>query len=101
MYRDAGQWEEALRVVKAKGSTREAAELALEWAHSVGAEVGGKLIQRQGMADDCIALACQKEQVKSTFLIIHFTVGLLSNSFSLNSSLNLLLVWLKLQRLNN
>ena len=63
MYRDAGQWEEALRVCKAKGSSREAAELALEWAQSVGPEVGGKLIQRQGIAEECINLACQKEQV--------------------------------------
>lgn len=63
MYRDSGQWEDAFRVVRAKGSAKEAAALALEWALSVGPEVGGKLLSRHGMAEECISLACDQEMV--------------------------------------
>jgi hypothetical protein len=63
MYRDCGLWEDAFRVAQAKGSAKEAASLALEWAVSVGPEVGGKLLLRHGMAEECIALACDQEMV--------------------------------------
>lgn len=69
MYRDCGLWEDAFRVVRAKGSPKEAAALALEWALSVGPEVGGKLLLRQGMAEECIALACDQE-------MFEFAVGM-------------------------
>ena len=36
MYRDCGLWEDAFRVAQAKVSANEAAELALEWALSLG-----------------------------------------------------------------
>ncbi len=64
MYRDCGLWEDAFRVSQAKGSANEAAALALEWALSVGPEVGGKLLLRYGMAEECIALACDQEMVQ-------------------------------------
>lgn len=63
MYHDAGQWEEAFRVARSKGTAKEAAVLALEWALSVGPEVGGKLLLRHGMAEECISLACDQEMV--------------------------------------
>lgn len=63
MYRDAGQWEDSFRVVRDKGSAKEAAALALEWALSVGPEVGGKILSRYGMAEECIALASDQEMV--------------------------------------
>ena len=63
MYRDCGLWEDAFRVAQAKGSANKAAVLALEWALSVGPEVGGKLLLRYGMAEECIALACDQEMV--------------------------------------
>lgn len=63
MYREAGQWEDAFRVSRAKGSAKEAATLALDWALSVGPEVGGKLLSRHGMAEECISLACDQEMV--------------------------------------
>lgn len=63
MYYEAGQWEEAFRIVRLKGTPREAAVLALEWAMSLGPELGSKLLVRNGMLDDCITLACEKELV--------------------------------------
>ncbi len=68
MYREAGQWEDAFRVARAKGSAKEAATLALDWALSVGPEVGGKLLSRHGMAEECISLACDQEMVFHLFL---------------------------------
>ena len=64
MYREAGQWEEALRIVRAHGSDEESCSLALDWAIFVGPEVGGKLLLRHGIVADCIELACRKESVK-------------------------------------
>ena len=63
MYYEAEQWEEAFRIVRIKGTLREAAVLALEWAVALGPEVGCKLLVRNGMLDDCITLACEKELV--------------------------------------
>jgi hypothetical protein len=65
MYRDCGVWEDALHAAKGKGSANEAAALALKWALSEGLEVGGKLLLRyaRGMAEECIALACDQEMV--------------------------------------
>lgn len=63
MYRDAGQLEEAFRVARTRASAKEAAALALDWAVSLGAETGGKLLARNGMIDECINLACDKEMV--------------------------------------
>lgn len=67
MYYEAGQWEEAFRIVRLKGTPREAAVLALEWAMTLGPEVGSKLLIRNGMLDDCITLACEKELVLLRF----------------------------------
>ena len=63
MYREAGQWEEALRIVRAHGTNEESCSLALDWAVFVGPEVGGKLLLRHGIAHDCIEMACRKEMV--------------------------------------
>lgn len=68
MYRDAGQWEDSFRVVRDKGSAKEAAALALEWAVNVGPEVGGKILSRYGMAEECIALASDQEMVQITII---------------------------------
>ena len=63
MYRESGQWEEALRVARAHASTEESCALALDWAIFVGPEVGGKLLLRNGIIDQCVDMACQKELV--------------------------------------
>ena len=68
MYRDGGQWEEAFRAARTYGGREEAVAVALEWALSVGPEVGGKPLLRNGITDECIALACSKQLVRCTFL---------------------------------
>ena len=69
MYRDAGQWEEAFRAARSHGTRQEAADLALQWAVSVGPDIGGKLLVRNGMADECLSLACDKELVSEFSLL--------------------------------
>lgn len=93
MYRESGQWEEAFRVARAKGSAKESAALALEWALSVGPEVGGKLLSRHGMAEECISLACDQEMVYSR-KIPHKKLNPKFLIF-VNFSLNLPWAWLK------
>lgn len=63
MYREAGQWEEAFRTARTHAEAKEAYSLALEWALNVGPEVGGKLWQRNGIIEECISLACERELV--------------------------------------
>ena len=46
-----------------------AADLALQWAVSVGPDIGGKLLVRNGMADECLSLACDKELVSEFSLL--------------------------------
>ena len=65
MYRDAGQLQEAFRVARSRASAKEAAALALDWALSLGSETGGKLLARNGMVDECINLACDREMVRT------------------------------------
>ena len=69
MYREAGQWEEALRIVRAHGNDEESYSLALDWAIFVGPEVGGKLLLRHGVVHDCIELACRKELVRRFYYV--------------------------------
>ncbi len=71
MYREANQLEEAFRVARARAGISEAAALALDWAQSLGPEVGGKLLARNGVVDECINLACEKEMVNLNDTLNH------------------------------
>ena len=71
MYRETGQWEDAVRVARSHGTRVEACALALEWALNVGPEIGGKLLVRNAMADECLSLACDREMVTKQFILIN------------------------------
>lgn len=76
MYREAGQLEEAFRVARARAGGQEAAALALDWALSLGPDVGGKLLARNGMVEECINLACDKEMVLNSTFITYVTINI-------------------------
>lgn len=54
MYRAHGMWDDALRVVKAHGTSREMSEVAKKYAESLGHEKGSKQLLKLGLVEAAI-----------------------------------------------
>lgn len=54
MYKSNSLWDEALRVCKTHGSSKEVNDFAKRWAESMGKENGIKLLMKLGMYESAI-----------------------------------------------
>lgn len=54
MYKANQLWDEALRVCKTHGSSKEVNEFAKRWAESMGKDKGIKLLMKLGMNESAI-----------------------------------------------
>jgi len=54
MYKVNQHWEEALRVVKTHGSSKEVNDFAKRWAESMGKDNGIKLLMKLGLIESAI-----------------------------------------------
>jgi len=54
MYKVNQLWEEALRVVKTHGSSKEVNDFAKRWAESMGKDNGIKLLLKLGLIESAI-----------------------------------------------
>lgn len=54
MQRSHTLWDEALRVVKSHGTSKEVSEVAKKWASSLGHEKGSRLLQKLGLIEAAI-----------------------------------------------
>ncbi|KAK0403869.1 hypothetical protein QR680_017169 [Steinernema hermaphroditum] len=72
MYTEAEQWEEAFRVAKSEGGDSAQRHVAYLWAKSLGGDSAVKLMQRYGLLDDSIDLACEKSDFAFAFDLARF-----------------------------
>eukprot|EP00899_Mesostigma_viride_P028336 jgi/Mesvir1/8688/Mv02626-RA.1 len=59
MYREVGNWEEAIRIAKAYGGPTASKQLACAWAAAVGGEEGARLLTRNGLVEQAIEYAME------------------------------------------
>eukprot|EP00906_Rhabdomonas_costata_P036994 RCo051951 len=57
MYREAGQWEEAIRVAKVHGGVQASKHVVFAWAKQLGGDVGSKLLSKFGLIEQAIDYA--------------------------------------------
>ena len=67
MYRNAGLWEEALRVAKHHGGTSAAKRVAYPWALALGGEAGAKQLIKLGLLEACIDVAVESGAFDQAF----------------------------------
>uniref|UniRef100_A0A1I7Y2L2 TPR_REGION domain-containing protein n=1 Tax=Steinernema glaseri TaxID=37863 RepID=A0A1I7Y2L2_9BILA len=72
MYTEASLWEEAFRVAKAEGGDHAQRHVAYLWAKSLGGDSAVRLLQRYGLLDDSIDLACEKSDFAFAFDLARF-----------------------------
>lgn len=67
MYRGMNQWEEAIRVSKANGTAKEIAQVAKNWATTLGAEKGSTLLQKLGLYEAAVEYEAELGNFKLAF----------------------------------
>ena len=59
MYREAGQWEDAIRVAKLHGGVGASKQVVFAWAVQLGGEMGAKLLTKFGLVEQAIEYAIE------------------------------------------
>lgn len=67
MYRNAEQWDDALRVAKACGGPNAAKQVAFARAVALGGEAGAQYLSRQGLVDQAIEYAVDSANFEMAF----------------------------------
>eukprot|EP00667_Euglena_gracilis_P000220 EG_transcript_220 len=57
MYREAGHWEDAIRVAKLHGGVNASKQVVFAWAVQLGGELGAKLLTKFGLVEQAIEYA--------------------------------------------
>jgi intraflagellar transport protein 172 len=69
MYRAHDMWEEALRVAKTNGSTKELAEIAIKVAENMGPEKGTQFLLKNGLIEAAIDFEANQEKFDQAFAL--------------------------------
>jgi intraflagellar transport protein 172 len=69
MYRAHDMWEEALRVAKTNGTTKELAEIAIKVAENMGAEKGTQFLLKNGLIEAAIDFEANQEKFDQAFAL--------------------------------
>lgn len=67
MYRAHDLWEEALRVAKTNGTTKELAEIAIKVAENMGPEKGTQFLLKNGLIEAAIDFEANQEKFEQAF----------------------------------
>ena len=67
MYRSRDMWEEAIRVAKSNGTSKDLAEIAKKWAQTMDRDQGVKLLTKLGLVDAAIDFVCDKKDFPEAF----------------------------------
>jgi len=59
MYREAGHWEDAIRVAKLHGGVNASKQVVFAWAVQLGGEMGAKLLTKFGLVEQAIEYAIE------------------------------------------
>jgi len=69
MYRAHDMWEEALRVAKTNGTTKELAEIAIKVAENMGAEKGTQFLLKNGLIEAAIDFEANQDKFDQAFAL--------------------------------
>ncbi|EFJ49307.1 intraflagellar protein IFT172 [Volvox carteri f. nagariensis] len=67
MYRQANQWEDALRVAKGYGGINASKQVAYAWALTLGGDEGAQLLKKMGLLDQAIEYAVESGAFAQAF----------------------------------
>jgi len=67
MYKSRSLWEEAVRCCKLYGSDKETCELAKQWAETLGAEAGQKMLMKMNLVDAVIEYLSDRNEFEEAF----------------------------------
>jgi len=67
MYRARDMWEEALRVAKANGSSKELGEIAIKVAENMGQEKGTNFLIKNGLIEAAVDFEANSERFEEAF----------------------------------
>ena len=67
MYKTHSMWEDAVRCCKMYGSDKETCELAKQWAETLGAEAGQKMLLKMNLVDAVIEYLADRNEFDEAF----------------------------------